>query len=208
MDKFTTLRGIAAPLLRTNIDTGAIIAPVFMLSRSIDLGAKLFSNWRYTLDGAEIPEFVLNQPRYRKAQILLAGPNFGCGSSREGAVWALMRFGIRCVIAPSFGEIFFSNACQNGLLPVTLPEPTVHELADAVIAAPEPVLAVDLVRCAVQPPSGSELTFELPADRRLSFLEGLDETSLILRHEDEIDDFQQRARAAQPWLFDAETGRA
>lgn len=203
MDKFTTLRGVAAPLLRTNIDTGAIIAPVFMLSRSIDLGAKLFSNWRYTMDGAEIPEFVLNQPRYRKAQILLAGPNFGCGSSREGAVWALMRFGIRCVIAPSFGEIFFSNACQNGLLPVTLPEDTVRKLTDAVTAAPEPLLTVDLVRCVVQAPSGEEISFELAADRRMSFLEGLDETSLILRHESEIDAFQQRARQTQPWLFDA-----
>jgi 3-isopropylmalate/(R)-2-methylmalate dehydratase small subunit len=207
MDKFTTLTGVAAPLLRTNIDTGAIIAPVFMLSRSIDLGAKLFSNWRYAPDGAEIPEFVLNQPRYRKTQILLAGPNFGCGSSREGAVWALMRFGIRCVIAPSFGEIFHSNACQNGLLPVTLPEATVRKLADMVTVANDPVLTVDLVRCVVQSPSGLEVPFELAADRRMSLLEGLDETSLILRHEDEIDAFQQRARAAQPWLFDATTGR-
>jgi 3-isopropylmalate/(R)-2-methylmalate dehydratase small subunit len=192
--------------MRTNIDTGAIIAPVFMLSRSIDLGAKLFSNWRYTMDGAEIPDFVLNQPRYRKAQILLAGPNFGCGSSREGAVWALMRFGIRCVIAPSFGEIFYSNACQNGLLPVTLPEATVHQLAEAMTAALEPVLTVDLNRCVVQPPSGAEISFAIAGDRRLSFLEGLDETSLILRHEDEIDAFQQRARAAQPWLFNARGG--
>jgi 3-isopropylmalate/(R)-2-methylmalate dehydratase small subunit len=207
MDKFTTLRGTAAPLLRTNIDTGAIIAPVFMLSRSIDLGAKLFSNWRYTMDGTEVPDFVLNQPRYRKTQILLAGPNFGCGSSREGAVWALMRFGIRCVIAPSFGEIFYSNACQNGLLPVTLPEDTVRKLADAVTAAPEPMLTVDLVRGVVQAPSGEEIPFELAADRRMSFLEGLDETSLILRHESEIDAFQQRARASQPWLFDAKPSR-
>ena len=204
MEKFTTLRGVAAPLLRTNIDTGAIIAPIYMLSPSIDLGAKLFANWRYDAQGVEIPDFVLNQPRYRAARILLAGPNFGCGSSREGAVWALMRFGIRCVIAPSFGEIFYSNACQNGLLPVTLAEGEVQALADAVSAAPEPLLTVDLVACRIDRPAGEPVAFTFPPDRRDALLEGLDETSLVLRHEDEIDDFQQRARAEQPWLFGAQ----
>ena len=204
MEKFTTLRGVAAPLMRTNIDTGAIIAPIYMLSTSIDLGAKLFANWRYDAQGAEIPDFVLNQPRYRTARILVAGPNFGCGSSREGAVWALMRFGIRCVIAPSFGEIFYSNACQNGLLPVTLPEAEVQALADAVSAAPEPVLGVDLVACRIDPPAGAPIAFACPSDRRAALLEGLDETSLILRHEGEIDDFQRRIRTDQPWLFGAQ----
>jgi 3-isopropylmalate/(R)-2-methylmalate dehydratase small subunit len=204
MEKFTTLRGVAAPLLRTNIDTGAIIAPIYMLSTSIDLGAKLFANWRYDAQGAEIPGFILNQPRYRAARILLGGPNFGCGSSREGAVWALMRFGIRCVIAPSFGEIFYSNACQNGLLPVTLAESAVVALAEAVRAAPEPVLNVDLVACRIDPPAGAAIAFDFPPDRRAALLEGLDETSLILRHEGEIDDFQRRARAEQPWLFGAQ----
>lgn len=207
MEKFITLRGVAAPLMRTNIDTGAIIAPIYMLSRSIDLGAKLFANWRYDAQGAEIPDFVLNQPRYRAARILLAGPNFGCGSSREGAVWALMRFGIRCVIAPSFGEIFYSNACQNGLLPVTLAEAEVQALADVVSAAPEPVMTVDLVGCRIDPPTGAPIVFAFAPDRRDALLEGLDETSLILRHEAEIDDFQRRARAEQPWLFGAQAGR-
>jgi 3-isopropylmalate/(R)-2-methylmalate dehydratase small subunit len=206
MEKFTTLRGVAAPLMRINIDTGAIIAPIYMLSTSIDLGAKLFANWRYDAQGAEIPDFVLNQPRYRAARILVAGANFGCGSSREGAVWALMRFGIRCVIAPSFGEIFFSNACQNGLLPGTLPEPEVQALAEAVSAASEPVLGVDLVECRIDPPAGPPLAFEFAPDRRAALLEGLDETSLILRHEGEIDDFQRRMRAEQPWLFGAQGG--
>lgn len=201
MEKFTRLQGVAAPLMRANIDTGAIIAPIYMLSRSIDLGQKLFANWRYEPDGAEKPDFVLNQPRYRKSAILIAGPNFGCGSSREGAVWALMRFGIRCVIAPSFGEIFFSNACQNGLLPVTLDERQTCRLADAVIAAPEPVMTVDLVRCTVTSPQGDEVSFELAGDRRMSLLEGLDETSLILRHEHEIDAHQTRLRTEQPWVF-------
>jgi 3-isopropylmalate/(R)-2-methylmalate dehydratase small subunit len=205
MDKFTTLTGIAAPLMRANIDTGAIIAPIYMLSRSIDLGQKLFSSWRYTSDGAENPDFVLNQPRYRNSQILIAGPNFGCGSSREGAVWALMRFGIRCVIAPGFGEIFFSNACQNGLLPVTLNEAETTRLANAVAAAPEPRVTVDLVRSVVTSPDGEEVSFALAEDRRTSLLEGLDETSLILRHEHEIDGFQARLRAEQPWVFQSKS---
>jgi 3-isopropylmalate/(R)-2-methylmalate dehydratase small subunit len=205
LQKFTTLRGIAAPLMRANTDTGAIIAPVYMLSRSIDLGQKLFSNWRYELDGREKADFVLNQPRYRKSEILVAGPNFGCGSSREGAVWALMRFGIRCVIASGFGEIFFSNACQNGLLPVRLTEAECQRIASAIEAAPEPLLTVDLVRCMVALPDGEEIAFTLAEDRRMSLLEGLDETSLILRHENEIDAFQSQLRAAQPWLFAGKT---
>src|SRR5262249_41532193 len=132
---------------------------------------------------------------------------FGCGSSREGAVWALMRFGIRCVIAPGFGEIFFSNACQNGLLPVVLDETQTQQLADAVTAAPEPFVRVDLGRCLVTWPDGEEIPFLLAEDRRTSLLEGLDETSLILRHEAEIDEFQARLRADQPWVFQAGTGR-
>ena len=208
MEKFTRLQGVAAPLMRANIDTGAIIAPIYMLSRSIDLGQKLFANWRYEPDGAEKPDFVLNQPRYRKSAILIAGPNFGCGSSREGAVWALMRFGIRCVIAPSFGEIFFSNACQNGLLPVTLDERQTCRLADTVIAAPDPIATVDLVRCTVTSPQGDEVSFKLAEDRRMSLIEGLDETSFILRHEHEIDAYQARLRIEQPWVFIGEGGRA
>ncbi len=206
MEKFTMLSGVAAPLLRSNIDTGAIIAPVYMLSRSIDLGAKLFANWRYDVNGKESPDFVLNHPRYRAARILLAGPNFGCGSSREGAVWALMRFGIRCVIAPSFGEIFYSNACQNGLLPVTLTDTEVQDLAEEVSAAPEPLLTVDLVSCRIHSPTGKQIAFTFAPDRRAALIEGLDETSLILRYENEIDEFQRRMSAAQPWLFGAQSG--
>jgi 3-isopropylmalate/(R)-2-methylmalate dehydratase small subunit len=206
MEKFTTLSGIAAPLMRANIDTGAIIAPIYMLSRSIDLGQKLFASWRYDPDGVEKADFVLNQPRYRNSQILIAGSNFGCGSSREGAVWALMRFGIRCVVAPGFGEIFFSNACQNGLLPVKLTEAETGRLADAVAAAPEPRVTVDLVRSIVTSPDGEEISFTLAEDRRTSLLEGLDETALILRHEDEIDAFQAQLRAEQPWVFRPDPG--
>jgi 3-isopropylmalate/(R)-2-methylmalate dehydratase small subunit len=200
MEKFTKLHGIAAPLLRSNIDTGAIIAPIYMLSRSIDLGTKLFANWRYDVAGEEVPDFILNQPRYRAARILLAGSNFGCGSSREGAVWALMRFGIRCVIAPSFGEIFYSNACQNGLLPVTLTEEQVLDLAEVVTAARDPLLTVDLVVCRIESTAGRSVEFTFPPDRRAALLEGLDETSLILRHEDEIDAFQTRTFVERPWV--------
>ncbi len=183
MDSFTILTGIAAPLLRANIDTGTIIASRFMRSRSTDMGEKLFSDLRYKLDGSEVEDFILNKEPFRHARILLGGLNFGCGSSREAAVKALLRFGIRCVIAPSFGEIFFDNACQNGLLPVQLDEATVHALAAAVTAAPEPILTVDLVARTVTTPDGRATGFQFEDDRRAALLEGLDETSLVLRYE-------------------------
>jgi 3-isopropylmalate/(R)-2-methylmalate dehydratase small subunit len=201
MEKFTELRGVAAPLMRTNIDTGTIIASAWLRSRSFDLGEKLFANWRYDLDGKEKPDFVLNQTRYRASKILLAGPLFGCGSSREAAVWALVRFGIRCVIAPSFGEIFFDNAFQNGLLPVTLPEATVEALAAAVEAAADPVLTVDLVRCVVVAPDGAEIPFSVAAERRTALLEGPDETSLVLRYEAAIDGFRTADAGERPWIY-------
>ncbi len=201
MDAFTVLTGPAAPLLRKNIDTGTIIALRFLRSKSIDLGASVFADWRYTADGAEIPEFVLNQPRYRRAKILVAGANFGCGSSREAAVWALYRFGIRCVIAPSFGEIFFDNACENGLLPVVLPEAQVERIGAAIEAAATPDLTVDLEQCRVTLPDGAAVGFAVPADRRSALLEGLDETSLILRHAEEIDRFRAGAAVERPWLY-------
>ena len=155
MEKFTTLSGIAAPLMPANINTGAIIAPIDRRSRSIDLGQKLFTNWRYGPDGTEIPDFILNQPRFRNSTILIAGPNFGCGSSRERAVWALMRFGIRCVIAPSFGDIFLSNAFQNGLLPVSS---TPRRAAGSPCRerGGEPIVTVDLERCTVSWPDGAD----------------------------------------------------
>ncbi len=200
MQAFTTLTGAAAPLMRPNIDTGTIIPSRFMRSRSIDLGAKMFSDWRYALDGSENPEFVLNQPRYRNSRILLGGINFGCGSSREAAVYALMKFGVTCIIAPSFGEIFTENAYQNGLLPITLAEPRVEALAEQVEAAPEPVLTVDLTSCRITGPDGLQHEFEVPPDRRAALLEGLDETSLILRYGPDIDAFRTMDWRQRPWL--------
>jgi len=200
MDSFTIVAGTAAPLMRKNIDTGTLIATRFLRSRSIDLGASLFADWRYQADGTEIPDFVLNQPRFRTASILVGGANFGCGSAREAAVWALARFGIRAVVAPSFGEIFFDNACENGLLPVVLPEADVDRIATALEAATEPRLIVDLERCRVL--LGDEaFPFEVAPDRRAALLEGLDETSLILRHAAEIDSFRARAATERPWLY-------
>jgi 3-isopropylmalate/(R)-2-methylmalate dehydratase small subunit len=200
MQPFTTLSGVAAPLLRANIDTGTMLASRFMRSRSTDLGAKLFSDWRYHLDGTENADFILNKPPYRQSRIILGGANFGCGSSREAAVWALLRFGIRCVIAPGFGEIFTDNACQNGLLPIELADAEIQALADALTAAAEPVLSVDLESCVITAPDGSKRSFSIAPDRRIALLEGLDETSLILRHEAEIDAFQARDAASRPWL--------
>lgn len=200
MESFTILTGVAAPLLRGNIDTGTLIASRYLRSRSIDLGAMLLGDWRYTLDGMPLADFVLNRAPYAQAKILLAGPNFGCGSSREAAVWALLKFGIRSVIAPSFGEIFYDNAFQNGLLPVEQSEHAVHALAAAVEAAPQPILTVDLERCVIVTPDGGELDFTVADDRRLSMLEGLDETSLVLRHEADIDRFAAADAAARPWL--------
>jgi len=201
MEAFTTLRGPAAPLMRANIDTGTMIASVWMRSTSFDLGEKLFHDWRYDLDGKENPAFVLNQSRFRNSRILVAGPFFGCGSSREGAVWALQKFGIRCVIAPSFGEIFFDNALQNGLLLVTLSDDETRRLATSLEAAQEPLVEVDLINCVVEGPDGARYGFEIPPDRRTVLLEGLDETSLILRYQPEIRAFQMKSSEAFPWIY-------
>lgn len=201
MEKFTVLRGIAAPLMRPHIDTGTIIPTDWLRSTSFDLGEKAFYNWRYDLDGKENGDFVLNRPRFRKSQILVAGPNFGCGSSREGAVWALMRFGIRCVIAASFGEIFYDNALQNGLLPVVVGEDAAARLGEVLERAETPVVTVDLVRCVVEAPDGATLSFSLPPDRRTALLEGLGETELILRYDSDIAAFQEKDATLRPWIY-------
>lgn len=204
MQKFTTVSGPAAPLLAPNIDTDVII-PIQRLvgSGRTGLGPHAFERLRYTRDGSENPDFVLNRPHYRGSPILLAGPNFGCGSSREGAVWALMGMGVRAVLAPSFGDIFFNNCFQNGLLPVVLPEDVIHRIAAETEAAQGARhTIVDLVRQVVVTPEGAEIPFAIDARRRDALLEGLDDIALTLRLRDRIAAWQEADRAARGWAWE------
>lgn len=201
MQKFTRLTGVAAPLFRANVDTDAIIPSREMKKVSKEgLGEGMFADWRYSdvANRVENPEFILNWPCFRKAPILLAGPNFGCGSSREHAVWALQDYGIRCVIAPSFGAIFQGNCVRNGILPLVLPEPSVAALAQA--GTPQ-LLTVDLAAQSVRVPDGTELLFTIaPADKEM-LLEGLDAVGVTLKRLPAIRDFEGSYRARNPWLF-------
>lgn len=201
MQTFTTVTGIAAPLLLPNINTDAMSPMIAGRSLSADLGKLLFANWRYAPDGTELPDFILNKPPFRDSKVLIAGPNFGCGSSRERAVWALMRFGIRCVIAPSFADIFYDNAFQNGLLPLILSAAECASLAEAVAQASDPVVTVDLVQCRLAGPNGRSLTFDVPAERRTALLEGLDEIEVMLRMEGDIAAYEAEDRRRRPWIY-------
>jgi 3-isopropylmalate/(R)-2-methylmalate dehydratase small subunit len=201
MEKFTVLQGIAAPMLRDNIDTDAIIAAQAMVGGMLtDPGRKLFTAWRYRADGSENPDFVLNRPRYRGARIIVAGRNFGCGSSREHAVWALAGYGIGCVIAPSFGEIFYDNACQNGLLPAIVPVADVERIAAVLEAAGDPSLTVDLEALRVILPDGGSVAIAVPAERREALLQGLDELSFLLSRSAETERWTRQDRQARPWI--------
>jgi 3-isopropylmalate/(R)-2-methylmalate dehydratase small subunit len=203
MEKFTELAAIAAPLLRQNVDTDIIIRIERLIgSKREQLGRYCFEAWRFGSDGAERPDFILNTEPYRAARILLAGDNFGCGSSREGAVWALMGLGLRCVIAPSFGDIFHNNCYQNGMLPVALPMPVIQSIADQVMRDPlKKLVTVDLASCTVQAPDGERHQFVIDPLRRKSLLEGLDEIGLSLLREAEIAAFQARDRQDRPWVY-------
>src|SRR5262245_16877494 len=206
MEKFDRLTGIAAPLLLENINTDAIIPVPWIVNFGRDLGQGLFGGWRYDAGEREKPDFVLNQPPYREAKILLAGRNFGCGSSREEAVWALLGFGIRCVIAPSFGDIFFENSFKNGLLPVVLEADGVAVLARAIAEAPSPILTVDLEACTVGAPPGPQLAFSIQEGRRRNLLLGLDEIGQTLAHGGDIDRFQAADRHRRPWIYRERAG--
>ncbi|TDJ44241.1 MAG: 3-isopropylmalate dehydratase small subunit [Gammaproteobacteria bacterium] len=205
MEKFIELTAIAAPLLRINIDTDAII-PSRELKRvsKKGLGTGLFAGWRYTELGSRIenPDFILNQPPYRDAGILLSGANFGCGSSREHAVWSLAEWGIRAIIAPSFGAIFYSNCVRNGILPVILDDERIATLADIVSANPaENRIAIDLEQQTVVAVDGGTDTFDItPADRRM-LMEGLDPIAVTMQRDDEILAFQARDRLKRPWVY-------
>ena len=210
MQKFTLLKGIVAPMDRANVDTDAIIPKQFLKSiRKTGFGPNLFDEWRY-LDKGEPgvpesarkpnPDFVLNQPRYKGAKVLLARKNFGCGSSREHAPWAIDQYGFRCVIAPSFADIFFNNCFKNGLLPIVLPEAVVAQLFDEVAAFPGYELTVDLERQVVVRPQGEEIPFEVQAFRKYCLLNGLDDIGLTLRHADKIKAYEYERLATKPWL--------
>lgn len=205
MEKVTTVSGIAAPLMRAQIDTDIIIRIERLTSLGKDaLGAYAFEALRYRPDGSENPDFVLNQQDYQGAPILIAGANFGCGSSREGAVWALMACGIRAVVAESFGDIFYNNCFQNGLLPVVLPAEAVERLAEAArMGVP---LTVDLQAQEVGPARdrsnwGEPIRFEIDPQRREVLLLGLDDLGQTLRHSADIAAWQERDRAARPWIW-------
>jgi 3-isopropylmalate/(R)-2-methylmalate dehydratase small subunit len=202
MDKFTTLTGIAAPLPMTNVDTDKIIPAVWLKTiKRTGLGPALFEAIRYKPDGSENPDFVLNKEPYRKAEILVTGENFGCGSSREHAVWALHGFGIRCVIAPDFADIFYSNASKNGILLVKLPQEEVDKLMEDAKKGENARLTVDLERQVVVRPDGEEIAFEIDSFRKHCLLNGLDDVALTLEKNAEIEDFEGGQKAATPWLY-------
>jgi 3-isopropylmalate/(R)-2-methylmalate dehydratase small subunit len=211
MQKFTLLKGIVAPMDRANVDTDAIIPKQFLKSiRKTGFGPNLFDEWRYldqpgqpgVLESQRTPnpDFVLNQPRYKGASVLLARKNFGCGSSREHAPWAIDQYGFRCVIAPSFADIFFNNCFKNGLLPIQLPESTVDQLFNEVAAFPGYELTVDLERQVIVRPQGEEIPFEVQAFRKYCLLNGFDDIGLTLRHADKIKAFEAERLATKPWL--------
>ena len=200
MEKFTTLTGIAAPMPLVNIDTDMIIPKQFLktIQRS-GLGKNLFDEMRFTLDGQEIPDFVLNQPAYRNAEILVAGDNFGCGSSREHAPWALLDFGIRCVISTSFADIFFNNCFKNGILPVVLPQEAVDALMDDARKGANARITVDLERQTVTASDGTTYKFEVDAFKKHCLMNGLDDIGLTLEKASAIDSYEAKNASLRPW---------
>ena len=202
MDKFTTLTGVAAPLPLRNIDTDMIIPKQFLKTiKRTGLGKHLFDEMRYDASGKEIPDFVLNRPAYRKASILVAGENFGCGSSREHAPWALLDFGIRCVIAPSFADIFYNNCFKNGILPIVLPKEDVAKLFDDAERGANAVITIDLEKQEITGPDGGRVRFDIDPFRKHCLLNGLDDIGLTLEKAAEIDGYEARQRSSQPWLW-------
>ena len=202
MESFTTFSGTAAPIMRENIDTDAIISAQAMVGGQVaDPGKVLFTRWRYNLDGSENKDFILNTPRYRSSSILVSSSNFGCGSSREHAVWALAGYGIRCVIAPSFGEIFYDNAFQNGLLLALVPLAEAENLATIVETAAEPVLTVDLLTRQITWPLGPAISFDIPEERRQALLQGLNDLDFLMNRHQETSRWTIADLAQRPWIY-------
>ena len=201
MEPFKTLDGIAAPLNMINVDTDMIIPKQFLKTiRRTGLGNALFDEMRYKPDGSENPDFVLNKPAYRKAQILVTGENFGCGSSREHAPWALLDFGIRCVIAASFADIFYNNCFKNGILPIKLPQEIVDKLMDDAERGANARISIDLEKQEIRGPDGGMVKFEIDEFRRQCLLNGWDDIGLTLRDEDKISAYEKRHKQDAPWI--------
>ena len=201
MDNFTTLTGIAAPMPLVNIDTDMIIPKGFLktIKRS-GLGKNLFDEMRYDRNGNEIANFVLNKPQYRNAEIIVAGDNFGCGSSREHAPWALLDFGIRCVISTSFADIFYNNCFKNGILPIVLPQEDIDKLMDDAGRGANAVLTVDLEARTITGPDGGSIAFEVDAFKRHCLLNGLDDIGQTLEKSAAIKAFEAKAAVSRPWV--------
>ena len=200
MEKFTRLTGVAAPLPMVNVDTDMVIPKNYLkVTERTGLGKHLFAEMRFNADGSERPDFVLNRPAWRQAEILVAFENFGCGSSREHAPWALRDFGIRCVIAPSFADIFFNNCFKNGILPLVLPKAVCAQLIDDAERGANATLTVDLEAQALTRPDGERIAFAVEPSRRSRLLEGLDEIGATVAKAHRIDAFEARVRRSQHW---------
>jgi 3-isopropylmalate/(R)-2-methylmalate dehydratase small subunit len=200
MDKFTTLTGVAAPLPITNIDTDMIIPKQFLKTiKRTGLGKSLFFEMRYDESGKPNPDFVLNQPSWQKAQILVAGDNFGCGSSREHAPWALLDFGIRCVISTSFADIFYNNCFKNGILPIKLPQEDVDKLMDDARRGANATITVDLAAQEIKGPDGGVIKFDIDPFRKHCLLNGLDDIGLTLEKQDAISAYESKLAESRPW---------
>jgi 3-isopropylmalate/(R)-2-methylmalate dehydratase small subunit len=201
MEAFKKLDGVAAPLDMINVDTDMIIPKQFLKTiHRTGLGKALFDELRYNEDGSEKPDFVLNKPAYRKATILVAGENFGCGSSREHAPWALLDFGIRCVIAPSFADIFYNNCFKNGILPIRLPQEIVDKLLDDASRGSNARVSIDLEKLEIRGPDGGMVKFEVDEFRRQCLLNGWDDIGLTLREDDKIAAYEKRHKHDAPWV--------
>jgi 3-isopropylmalate/(R)-2-methylmalate dehydratase small subunit len=201
MEPFTKLEGVAAPLNMINVDTDMIIPKQYLKTiHRTGLGKALFDEMRFNQDGSEKPDFVLNKPAYRQAKILVAGENFGCGSSREHAPWALLDFGIRCVIAPSFADIFYGNCFKNGILPIALPQEQVDKLMDDAMRGANAIISVDLETLEIRGPDGGMIKFDLDPFRRQVLLNGWDDIALTMRAGEKIDAFEKTQHTQAPWL--------
>ncbi|MGZ5855582.1 MAG: 3-isopropylmalate dehydratase small subunit [Xanthobacteraceae bacterium] len=201
MEKFTVLEGVAAPLDVVNVDTDMIIPKEYLKTlKRTGLGKGLFSEKRYNDDGSENPDFVLNKPAYRHARILVAGDNFGCGSSREHAPWALLDFGIRCVISTSFGDIFYNNCFKNGILPIQVAPEDLDKLFDDARRGANATLTVDLQKQEIRGPDGGVVKFDIDPVRKDTLLRGLDDIGVTMAKNSQIASFEAKARAARPWM--------